>query len=127
MRQNRCNSDQKADKKIEKILAYRQNSKDTMDRIREVYQSRRLNPSSNTVNPIAKGIRIKSKTSSNQKGILINSHLKTEETPTYNLKIQIPIKSKTPNTKSPVYFSKRSPNKFDQSIPLTARPPPQLE
>lgn len=77
MRQNRYISDKKADKKAENILVYRTPSKDAMDRMREVYQSRRLNLAVNTVNPIAKGIRIKSKTTSNQKGTYINSRLKT--------------------------------------------------
>ena len=76
----------------ENIIKFRSRSKETIDKVKDTYQKNRPGVELGKASII--GVRIKNHSPSPHKGPL-------------NLKIKIPMKSRTPNAKSPACLTRR--------------------
>lgn len=97
---------------------FRSKSKEIADRIKLIYN---FKEKGETLVPSVVGIRINSQPNTCPSPSPHKSH--------HNLKIKIPIKSKTPSSKSPACISRREPHKMNSPEVMTARlmPVPKLD
>jgi hypothetical protein len=112
MRRYQTHSDSKSKATFENLIAFRSKSKEAIDKMKVVYGRKNGEQPGGIV-----GVRIRDR----------NHHTPSPQKSVGELKIKIPIKSRTPNSKSPACLSRREEPRKVEQIALTARPIPRLE